>query len=102
MIESEPARQAVRRDVGEATCPDRLQALPEAVVDQSAADVDVSTFSRMLMLGLRAGFVVAEGPVLELIAELKRVTDLATSNAIQRALHSYVSVGILTRQNRSL
>ncbi len=53
----------------------------------------VSTFSKMLMPGLRVGFVVAEGPVYDHLVSYKRVNDLATSNLIQRALEAYVTVG---------
>lgn len=53
----------------------------------------VSTFSKMLMPGLRAGFLVADGPVLDGLAELKRLNDLATSSLVQRALQEYVTVG---------
>ncbi|MBN2387178.1 MAG: PLP-dependent aminotransferase family protein [Anaerolineales bacterium] len=53
----------------------------------------VSTFSKMLMPGLRVGFLVAEGPVFSRLVECKRVTDLATANPLQRALEAYVTVG---------
>jgi GntR family transcriptional regulator/MocR family aminotransferase len=52
-----------------------------------------STFSKMLMPGLRVGFLVAEGPAYGRLVAHKRVTDLATSNLIQRALEAYVTVG---------
>lgn len=51
------------------------------------------TFSKMLMPGLRIGFLVAEGPVFSRLATSKRVHDLATSALLQRALERYVTVG---------
>jgi GntR family transcriptional regulator / MocR family aminotransferase len=66
---------------------------PLKALDRSSNVIYVSTFSKMLMPGLRAGLVLADGPVLEILSELKRLTDLATSNMIQRALDAYVSVG---------
>ncbi len=51
------------------------------------------TFSKMLMPGLRIGYIVATGPVYENLLELKRINDLATSDLIQRALDTYISVG---------
>ncbi len=51
------------------------------------------TFSKMLMPGLRIGYIVAHGPVYENLLELKRINDLATSDLIQRALDTYISVG---------
>jgi GntR family transcriptional regulator/MocR family aminotransferase len=53
----------------------------------------VSTFSKMLMPGLRVGFLVADGPVYDSLFGLKRLSDLATSTLIQRALEAYVTVG---------
>jgi GntR family transcriptional regulator / MocR family aminotransferase len=53
----------------------------------------VSTFSKMLMPGLRVGFLVADGPVYDRLVDFKRVNELATSNLIQHALEAYVTVG---------
>jgi GntR family transcriptional regulator/MocR family aminotransferase len=53
----------------------------------------VSTFSKMLMPGLRVGFLIADGPVYDELLKLKAVNDLATSSLIQRALEAYVTVG---------
>lgn len=51
------------------------------------------TFSKMLMPGLRVGYLVAEGPVRDLLIRCKRLNDLSSSGIIQRALHRFVSVG---------
>ncbi len=51
------------------------------------------TFSKMLMPGLRIGYIVANGPVYENLLELKRINDLATSDLIQRTLDTYINVG---------
>ena len=47
----------------------------------------------MLMPGLRMGFLLADGPVYERLINLKRLTDLASSNLIQHALAAYVTIG---------
>lgn len=62
-------------------------------LDPGGQVIYVSTFSKMLMPGLRVGFLAADGPVYERLAYAKRVNDLATSNLIQRALEAYVTVG---------
>lgn len=62
-------------------------------LDAGGQVIYVSTFSKMLMPGLRVGFLAADGPVLERLARLKRATDLATSSLVQRALETYVTVG---------
>jgi GntR family transcriptional regulator/MocR family aminotransferase len=62
-------------------------------LDPGGRVIYVSTFSKMLMPGLRVGFLAAEGPVYERLVSYKRANDLATSNLMQRALEAYVTVG---------
>jgi len=62
-------------------------------LDPGGRVIYVSTFSKMLMPGLRVGFLVAEGPVYDHLVDFKRVNELATSNLIQHALEAYVTVG---------
>ncbi|HEU0297129.1 MAG TPA: PLP-dependent aminotransferase family protein [Anaerolineales bacterium] len=62
-------------------------------LDPGGRVIYVSTFSKMLMPGLRVGFLAAEGPVYDSLINFKRVNDLATSTLIQRALEAYVTVG---------
>jgi GntR family transcriptional regulator/MocR family aminotransferase len=62
-------------------------------LDPGGRVIYVSTFSKMLMPGLRVGFLAAEGPIYDCLVNFKRVNDLATSALIQRALEAYVTVG---------
>jgi GntR family transcriptional regulator/MocR family aminotransferase len=62
-------------------------------LDPGGRVIYASTFSKMLMPGLRVGFLVADGPVYERLVHRKRINDLATSNLMQRALEEYVTVG---------
>jgi GntR family transcriptional regulator/MocR family aminotransferase len=62
-------------------------------LDPGGIVIYISTFSKMLMPGLRVGFLVAEGPVFEALVDFKSMTDLATSNLIQRGLEAFVTVG---------
>jgi GntR family transcriptional regulator / MocR family aminotransferase len=62
-------------------------------LDPGGQVIYISTFSKMLMPGLRVGFLVADGPVYDSLFGFKRLSDLATSTLIQRALESYVTVG---------
>jgi GntR family transcriptional regulator / MocR family aminotransferase len=62
-------------------------------LDPGGRVIYVSTFSKILMPGLRVGFLVAEGPIYHHLVSFKRVNDLATSTLIQRALEAYVTVG---------
>ena len=62
-------------------------------LDNRGLVIYISTYSKMFMPGLRVGFVAAEGPVYERLVDFKRLSDLATSNLLQRAVEAYVSVG---------
>jgi GntR family transcriptional regulator/MocR family aminotransferase len=62
-------------------------------VDTTGHVIYVSTFSKMLLPGLRTGYLVLDGPVFGLLAEHKRLTDLASATLIQRTLAEYVGVG---------
>ncbi len=62
-------------------------------LDPGGRVIYASTFSKMLMPGLRVGFLVADGPVCASLVKHKYVNDLTTSNLHQRALEAYVTVG---------
>jgi GntR family transcriptional regulator/MocR family aminotransferase len=62
-------------------------------LDPGGRVIYIGTFSKMLMPGLRVGFLVAEGPIFERLVQLKRVHDLTTSTLMQRTLDEYVTVG---------
>ncbi len=62
-------------------------------LDPGGRVIYVSTFSKMLMPGLRVGFLAAEGPIYDSLVSFKHVNDLATSTLVQRALEAYVTVG---------
>jgi GntR family transcriptional regulator/MocR family aminotransferase len=62
-------------------------------LDPGGRVIYTSTFSKMLMPGLRVGFLAVEGPVYDSLVNTKRIVDLATSNLHQRAVEAYVTVG---------
>ncbi len=62
-------------------------------LDPDGRVIYTSTFSKMLMPGMRVGFLVADGPIYEHLVGYKSVIDLATSNLMQQALEAFVSVG---------
>lgn len=62
-------------------------------LDPGGRVIYVGTFSKLLMPGLRIGFLVAEGPIYELLVAFKRTNDLSTSSLIQRVLENYVTIG---------
>jgi GntR family transcriptional regulator/MocR family aminotransferase len=62
-------------------------------LDPGGCVIYAGTFSKVLMPGLRLGFLVASGPVFDRLLAAKYVSDLATSEILQRALHEYLTVG---------
>lgn len=62
-------------------------------LDPGGRVIYISTFSKMLMPGLRVGFLAVEGPAYDSLVTFKSFNDLATSNLIQRSLYDFVSVG---------
>ncbi len=62
-------------------------------LDPGGRVIHIGTFSKMLMPGLRIGYLIAEGPVLGRLVALKAASDLSTAPLMQRTLEAYVSVG---------
>jgi len=62
-------------------------------LDPGGQVIHISTFSKMLMPGLRVGFLVADGPVYNCLLDFKWLRDVATATLIQRALEAYVTAG---------
>ncbi len=62
-------------------------------LDNRGAVIYVNTFSKVLVPGLRIGYLVADGPVYEQLMIHKWVHDQATSELLQRALQAFITVG---------
>ena len=62
-------------------------------LDPGGCVIYISTFSKMLMPGLRVGFIAADGPVYDCLVNFKHIHDVATSALVQHALEAYVTVG---------
>ena len=62
-------------------------------IDPGGLVIYAGSFSKVLMPGLRLGYVVADGPVFERLRGYKYVADLATPQLLQRVLHESISVG---------
>ena len=69
-------------------------------LDPGGRVIYLGTFSKMLMPGLRIGYLIAEGPVLARLVALKVASDLSTAPLLQRTLEAYVSVGNYQRHLR--
>jgi DNA-binding transcriptional MocR family regulator len=64
-------------------------------LDRDGTVIYLSTFSKKLLPGLRAGWLVAPAPVTERLVELKQVQDFGTSPLVQAALHRFLESGEL-------
>lgn len=62
-------------------------------LDVNGQVIYIGTFSKMLMPGIRVGYLVADGPIFSQLVNLKFVQDLTTSPLTQRALDDFVTVG---------
>jgi len=66
---------------------------PMKTLDQNGNVIYVSTFSKIMAPGLRLGYLVASGPVLESLVRLKQISDVTTCTFTQRIFESFISVG---------
>jgi GntR family transcriptional regulator/MocR family aminotransferase len=62
-------------------------------LDRTGTIIYVGTFSKLLQPGLRVGYVVADGPVLDRLAQIKRTHDLTTSPLMQLVVDRFVTLG---------
>ena len=62
-------------------------------LDPGGRVIYIGTFSKMLMPGLRVGYLLADGPILHALQNRKTVSDLTTSPLLQHVVHEFVNVG---------
>jgi DNA-binding transcriptional MocR family regulator len=70
---------------------------PLAALDNQDLVTYVSSFSKILLPGVRVGYLVANNPLYERLAAAKQAVDIYTSSLDQRALHAYLAAGHLQR-----
>lgn len=67
--------------------------LPLKSRDDSGRVIYVKSFSKLLMPGIRTGYIVAPKVLFDKIAAVKYATDISGSGLIQRALAAYFKMG---------
>jgi GntR family transcriptional regulator / MocR family aminotransferase len=62
-------------------------------LDPGGRVIYAGSFSKLLMPSLRIGFLVASGPIFNRLLACKYISDLVTSDLLQRALREFINVG---------
>lgn len=75
-------------------------------LDETGIVIHVSAFTKIMLPGLRIGYVIASNHYLERLRRVKFAADISTSGLNQRAVHLMIQRGILAyqleRNNREL
>ena len=71
---------------------------PLKALDESGAVIHANAFTKMLLPGMRIGYLVAEGPYYERLVRVKQAADISTSGLNQRTIHLLLERGILAKQ----
>jgi len=75
---------------------------PLKALDISGQVIYVGTFSKVLIPGLRVGWIAASKDIIESLAELKRINDLCTSPFIQAIITEFHARGYIASHLRFL
>jgi len=71
---------------------------PLKALDEDNIVIHVSAFTKMLLPGMRIGYLIAGGSQFERLVRVKRSADISTSALNQRAIHLMMQRGILSQQ----
>lgn len=79
---------------------------PLKALDEHHRVIHISAFTKMLLPGMRIGYLIANGAQFERLVRVKQAADISTSALNQRAIHLMMQRGILStqleRNNREL
>jgi DNA-binding transcriptional MocR family regulator len=71
---------------------------PLKALDETGIVIHVSAFTKMLLPGMRIGYLIANNHHLERLVRVKLAADIATSGLNQRTIHLMLQRGILAQQ----
>jgi DNA-binding transcriptional MocR family regulator len=71
---------------------------PLKALDDTGIVIHVSAFTKMLLPGMRIGYVICDSSHYERLLRVKQAADIATPGLNQRAIHLMLERGILAQQ----
>lgn len=71
---------------------------PLKALDESGVVIHTNAFTKVLLPGIRIGYLVADGPYYERLARVKQAADISTPGLNQRAIHLLLERGVLAKQ----
>lgn len=71
---------------------------PLKALDESGVVIHTNAFTKVLLPGIRIGYLVAAGPYQERLARVKQAADISTPGLNQRAIHLLLERGVLAKQ----
>ncbi|MCY3797837.1 MAG: PLP-dependent aminotransferase family protein [Chloroflexi bacterium] len=71
---------------------------PLKALDESGVVIHTNAFTKVLLPGIRIGYLVADGPYCQRLARVKQAADISTPGLNQRAIHLLLERGVLAKQ----
>ena len=71
---------------------------PLKALDDSGVVIHTNAFTKVLLPGIRIGYLVADGSYYQRLARVKQAADISTPGLNQRAIHLLLERGVLAKQ----
>lgn len=71
---------------------------PLKALDDSGIVIHASGFTKMMLPGIRIGYVIADGSHSERLVRVKQAADISTAGLNQRAMHLMLERGVMAQQ----
>lgn len=71
---------------------------PLKALDDNGIVIHANAFTKMLLPGMRIGYLIADGQHYERLVRVKQAADISTSGLNQRTIHLLLERGILAKQ----
>jgi DNA-binding transcriptional MocR family regulator len=71
---------------------------PLKALDDTGIVIHASGFTKMMLPGLRIGYIITDGPHYERLVRVKQAADISTPSLNQRTMHMLIQRGVLAQQ----